>query len=75
MAGARWAYFKADEVRTRGHTAYYLRAARRLEFHRCSACGILTHWIGHNGASLNIGVNAVIFDPSAIAHIPIVEEP
>jgi len=59
--GALWAYYPRDQVRVLSNpdaTTVYLRAARRLEFHRCTVCGLTTHWVNIDPGRQTMGVNA-----------------
>ena len=59
--GALWAYYPTDQVRILSEpeaTSVYLRAARRLEFHRCKVCGLTTHWVNVDPSRQKMGVNA-----------------
>jgi hypothetical protein len=59
--GALWSYYSTDKVRLvcePGATSIYLRAARRLEFHRCNVCGLTTHWAHADPTRTTMGVNA-----------------
>ncbi len=69
--GVRWAYYPKDSISVTGPTQSYRRAARRLAFHRCAACGVLTHWWPKTIDWKNAGVNMRNFDSSALAGIPI----
>ena len=73
--GARWGYFKRDTVQVDGKTDVYRRATRTIEFHRCSICGVVTHWHEPKGRLPHMGVQMLNFDRVVIAEIPIVIEP
>jgi hypothetical protein len=64
--GSLWAYYPKDQVRIVSNpdsTAIYLRAQRRLEFHRCKVCGLTTHWINTDQTKPTMGVNARLMPP------------
>lgn len=42
---ASWGYFSPDNVSTKGKTDFYCWGDKEVEFHRCSYCGCLTHYI------------------------------
>ncbi len=54
-----------------GTTDSYMRGARRLAFHRCASCGVLTHWTAVTVDWENAGVNMRNFDPAVLVDIPI----
>lgn len=58
--GALWAYFDPAEVDMTGMgpTDIYMQGDRALEFHRCAACGVLTHWAPGDRTRPRMGVNA-----------------
>lgn len=59
--GALWAYYPRDQVRVLSppeSTTIYQRATRRLEFHRCTSCGLTTHWMNTDPTKAKMGVNA-----------------
>lgn len=71
--GARWAYYKASQVRVlavRGATANYSWGDRWLRFVRCATCGCVMCWerVGRDDAD-RMGVNARNFAPDAIASV------
>ncbi|SDH58910.1 hypothetical protein SAMN05216466_11184 [Paraburkholderia phenazinium] len=70
--GALWAYydepsvtFPADNDSTDTYTD--MCNEHRLEFHRCSFCGCVTHWRAVDGSQPRIGVNALMMPPDLIA--------
>ena len=66
--GALWAYYPKDQVRILSGpdaTSVYLRAARRLEFHRCKVCGLTTHWVNVDSTKGRMGVNARLMPAEA----------
>lgn len=69
--GALWAYydeprvtFPADSDST--DTYIDMCNEHRLEFHRCSFCGCVTHWRALDGSQPRIGVNALMMPPDLI---------
>ena len=59
--GALWAYYQTDEVRflcEPDATYTYQRGPKRLDFHFCRTCGLLTHWSHRDRAKRRMGVNA-----------------
>ncbi|WP_081875737.1 GFA family protein [Vibrio sp. ER1A] len=42
---AFWGYFSPDDVTTEGCTNFYCWGDKEVEFHRCSNCGCVTHYI------------------------------
>ncbi|MFC3070793.1 GFA family protein [Phenylobacterium soli] len=58
--GARWAYYSPAEVELprAGATQPYVWGDRMLAFHRCRACGIVTHWQSLDGAQKRMAINA-----------------
>jgi hypothetical protein len=59
--GALWAYYPRSQVQILSEpdaTSIYLRAAHRLEFHRCKTCGLTTHWVNREPTQQWMGVNA-----------------
>jgi hypothetical protein len=59
--GALWAYYPRDRVRIISGleaTSIYERGACRLEFHRCSVCGLTAYWLPKDPMRRRIGVNA-----------------
>ena len=68
--GVLWAYYPKDTVTVEGPTHSYARARRRLLFHRCTTCGIVTHWSPETVDWKNAGVNMRNFAPDALRDIP-----
>ena len=72
--GALWAYYPPAQVRFAdgsGPTDTYVWGERRLAFHRCSACGCVTHWSPTDPAWPRMGVNARLMAPETLAAIPV----
>lgn len=70
---ARWAYYPPSDVdflAGEGRTDAYVWGDKMLAFHRCSACGCLTHWSPLDGGD-RMGVNARLFEPDEIAGVPV----
>ena len=68
--GATWAYYRKDQVRILCEpdaTSVYLRAERRLEFHRCKICGLTTHSLNADPSRLRMGVNTRLMPPDVRA--------
>lgn len=66
--GALGAYYRTDQVRVLSgpdSTSVYLRAARRLEFHRCKVCNLTTRWVNVDLTNGKRGVNARLITPEA----------
>lgn len=67
--GALWSYFDSSRVRLlppEGATTVYKRNKRILEFHRCAACGCVTHWIAVEKQYTRMGVNMRLFAPEIL---------
>ncbi len=72
--GALWAYYQAPQVRfdpASGPTDVYLWGRRQLGFHRCRACGCLTHWAAVDRRYTRMGVNARLMPPEVLAAVPV----
>ena len=74
--GGFWAYDWVNEgIRTEGETDLYMHGDKDIEFHRCSNCGNLMWWRGHQphpDGRTRIAVNLrMAEDPAAVAGIPI----
>jgi hypothetical protein len=73
--GSRWSYFNPRQVRILppdGATTIYMRADRRLEFHRCTVCGCVTHWAAVQKGQPRMGVNMRMFPPEIVAPIKVI---
>ena len=71
---ARWAYYNPADVTlpAPATTQVYVWGDRMLAFHRCKACGILTHWTLLDGPpDGRVGVNARLIDPTLLEGVPI----
>jgi hypothetical protein len=72
--GALWAYYQRPQVRfaaDNGPTDIYMWGDLDLEFHRCRACGCVTHWSVVDQAYARMGVNARLMSPEVLAAIPV----
>jgi hypothetical protein len=68
--GVLWAYYQpSDVVLDMPHgTATYQRDQRTIAFHRCNACGCVTHWNAFNPARGRMGVNARLLAAELVAN-------
>lgn len=76
--GAHWAYYDPADVRIvagDGETDVYLWGRRMTEFHRCRACGCITHWLPTDRARRRMGINGRMLLPEVLATIPAHESP
>jgi hypothetical protein len=72
--GAHWAYYQPLQVRfaaENGPADIYMWGERKLEFHRCRACGCVTHWSAVDRTWPRMGVNARLMPPEALAAVPV----
>lgn len=72
--GTLWAYYAKPEVvfdPDNGPTDLYVWGERALEFHRCRACGAVTHWAPTDHARQRLGVNGRLFPAEALELIPV----
>ena len=63
--GAWWAYYSPKQVRFSPAvpvTDVYIWGDKMLEFHRCRACGCVTHWVSVDKTRDRMGVNARMMD-------------
>ncbi len=67
--GARWAYYSPQDVVVRGETDVYLRGEKEIEFHRCRACGCVTHWAPVDKAHDRMGVNTRMMEPDVVTGV------
>lgn len=65
--GTLWAYYAPRQVRRAGATDIYLCHDKMLEFHRCTACGCVTHWAAIDPSLERMGVNARLMEPQVLA--------
>lgn len=72
---ALWAYYCPEEVSitfTDFESKCYIWGDREVEFHHCTVCGCLTHYITTEKCSSRItAINARMSDPEIISRIPI----
>ena len=72
--GALWGYYQRPQVRfaaDNGPTDVYIWGDRMLEFHRCRACGVVSHWSATDPTYQRMGVNARLMPPEVLAAIPV----
>jgi hypothetical protein len=68
--GVLWAYDSPSRVRltpAEGATDVYLTGDRMIEFHRCKACGCVTHWAPLDKSRDRMGFNARLLPPEILA--------
>ena len=66
--GVLWAYYEPAQVRIEGGaTDVYMWDDRSIGFHRCAACGCVTHWSAVDPGRNRMGVNARLMDPEVVA--------
>ena len=66
--GVLWAYYSPKDVRiSPGATNIYMWDDKSIEFHRCKACGCVTHWAPVDKARDRMGVNARLMAPDVLA--------
>jgi hypothetical protein len=76
--GTLWAYYRPDEVRllcTPNATEIYCWGDKEIEFHRCRACGCVTHWAPVDKNETKMGVNGRLFDEADVAQVPVEQDP
>ena len=75
--GFRGVYFSSDELAIEGEFDSYVRSDLKQPFlatHRCSNCGILTHWTPlSDPPHERIGVNARLLDEALLEGVPVRE--
>lgn len=72
--GTLWGYYRPDQVRVSCATDAldaYSWGDRMLEFHRCRACGCVTHWTSTDRTEARMAINGRLLDPADIADVPI----
>ena len=72
--GVLWGYYRPDQVRLRCEpdaTQVYTWGDRNLEFHRCRACGCVTHWTDIDRTASRMAINGRLLDPADIAEVPV----
>ena len=65
--GVLWAYYSPRDVRVAGATDIYMWNDRSIEFHRCRACGCVTHWAPVDRDHDKMGVNARLMEPEVLS--------
>jgi hypothetical protein len=68
--GVLWAYYSPAHVRilaAPNSTDIYMWSDRSIEFHRCKACGCVTHWAAVDPKTDRMGVNARLMDLEVVA--------
>jgi len=65
--GTLWAYYSPRAVRIEGATDIYMWGDREIEFHRCRACGCITHWAPVDKTYDRMAVNARLMEPDVVA--------
>ncbi len=55
--GTLWAYMSLATVRISGETDRYIWGDRKIQFHRCRACGCVSHWSFIDPARDRMGLN------------------
>ena len=72
--GTLWGYYRPSQVRfaaENGPTDIYMWGDRALEFHRCRACGCVTHWSPTNRERQKMVINARLLPAEVLAAIPV----
>jgi hypothetical protein len=72
--GTLWAYYQRPQVRfeaNSGPTDIYVWGDRMLEFHRCRACGCVTHWVAIDPGYERMGFNSRLLAPEVLAAVPV----
>jgi hypothetical protein len=66
--GVLWAYYSPSQVHfTRPLVSdTYMWDDMSIQFHRCRACGCVSHWSSVDAAVDRMGVNARLMDPETI---------
>jgi hypothetical protein len=72
--GVLWAYYSPAQVEivaATDATDVYMWDDRVIEFHRCKACGCVTHWAPVDRDADRMGVNARLMPPEIFgaAHV------
>jgi hypothetical protein len=68
--GVLWAYYPLAQVRqlpADAETDVYMWDDRAIGFHRCRACGCVTHWAPVDRRQDRMGVNARLMAPEVLA--------
>ena len=72
--GTLWGYYRPSDVGFSGEngpTDIYMWGDKSLEFHRCRACGCVTHWSPTNRERQKMGINARLLPAEVLAAIPV----
>jgi hypothetical protein len=64
--GTLWAYFSPRDVAIAGATDAYCWGEKKIEFHRCKACGCITHWSPVDRTRDRMGINARMLPPESL---------
>jgi hypothetical protein len=74
-SGFQGVYFPSEELRIEGQFDTYVRedlSEPCLTFHRCRACGSITHWTPLSAPPHErMGVNARLLHPDALTGVPV----
>ncbi|HEY5048434.1 MAG TPA: GFA family protein [Rhizomicrobium sp.] len=68
--GVLWAYYSPRAVRIvagNDATETYMWDDKSIAFHRCRACGCVTHWAALDKSLDRMGVNARLMAPEVVA--------
>jgi hypothetical protein len=68
--GVLWAYYERSDILTlpdSGLTQTYAWNGRNVDFHRCAACGCVTHWVPRAASRTTLGINARLLEPAVLA--------
>jgi hypothetical protein len=65
--GVLWAYYSPKQVQVSGATQTYVWNNEAIAFHRCNACGCVTHWSAVDPARDKMGVNARLMPSDILA--------
>jgi hypothetical protein len=68
--GVLWAYYSLNQVNflePTGLTDTYMWDDKSIAFHRCRACGCVTHWAPVDNSISRMGINARLLDAQALA--------
>ena len=71
--GVLWAYYAPDQVRFTKPplTDTYMWDDKAIQFHRCRACGCVSHWLAVDPLERRMGVNARLMDLDVIRGVRI----
>ncbi|MBV9860403.1 MAG: GFA family protein [Alphaproteobacteria bacterium] len=68
--GVLWAYYSPRQVRlvpSDAPTDVYMWDDRSIRFHRCRACGCVSHWTAVDAGRDRMGINARLMAPEVVA--------